>query len=678
MAKKEFTVAFAGNPNVGKSTVFNNLTGLNQHTGNWTGKTVSNAFGCLNYRNISYTLVDLPGTYSLLSGSKEEAVARDYLCFENHDLVVAVVDATCIERNLNLVLQILEITDRVIVCVNLMDEAAKKSISVDINELSKQLGVPVIESSARSGAGMSELKEMIYNMTVNERKTYVNKITYSEEIENEAEKIYREIRPKCKNDAIARFISLRLLENDREFNESLSACSSINYESKVHNKNYKDMIAEKIVKTAEEIFLKTVVFNNLEYNKRDRRIDQILTSKRTGIPIMLLLLGVIFWITIVGANYPSEWLSALFEYINTSVRNLLLNLGTNESIISLVCDGVLKTTGWVVSVMLPPMAIFFPLFTILEDFGYLPRIAFNLDKYFKCAGTHGKQALTMCMGFGCNACGVTGCRIIDSPKERLIAIITNAFVPCNGRFPTLIAIISIFFSASLLFPFSSIFSALLLLLVIVLCVLMTLAASKLLSSTVLKGKSSSFALELPPYRTPQIGRVIVHSIKDRILFVLWRAVVVAIPAGFIIWILANTDVNGISLLKHFTSALDGFAGYFGMDGVILAAFILGFPANEIVLPIMLMAYTSNSSLMEYDSIFQLQSLLTANGWSIVTAICVLVFFLFHFPCSTTCITIYKETKSIKWTAAAFILPTAVGLTLCFLISSIAKLFMCGG
>ena len=677
MAKKEFTVAFAGNPNVGKSTVFNNLTGLNQHTGNWTGKTVSNAFGCLNYRNISYTLVDLPGTYSLLSGSKEEAVARDYLCFENHDLVVAVVDATCIERNLNLVLQILEITDRVIVCVNLMDEAAKKSISVDINELSKQLGVPVIESSARSGAGMSELKEMIYNMTVNERKTYVNKINYNDEIENEAEKIYREIRPKCKNDAIARFISLRLLENDKEFNESLSACSSINYESKVHNKNYKDMIAEKIVKTAEEIFLKTVVFNNLEYNKRDRRIDQILTSKRTGIPIMLLLLGVIFWITIVGANYPSEWLSTLFEYINTSVRNLLLNLGTNESIISLICDGVLKTTGWVVSVMLPPMAIFFPLFTILEDFGYLPRIAFNLDKYFKCAGTHGKQALTMCMGFGCNACGVTGCRIIDSPKERLIAIITNAFVPCNGRFPTLIAIISIFFSASLLFPFSSIFSALLLLLVIVMCVLMTLAASKLLSSTVLKGKSSSFALELPPYRTPQIGRVIVHSIKDRILFVLWRAVVVAIPAGFIIWILANTDINGISLLKHFTSALDGFAGYFGMVGVILAAFILGFPANEIVLPIMLMAYTSNSSLMEYDSIFQLQSLLTANGWSIVTAICVLVFFLFHFPCSTTCITIYKETKSIKWTATAFILPTAVGLTLCFLISSIAKLFMCG-
>lgn len=676
MAKNQFTIAFAGNPNVGKSTVFNNLTGLNQHTGNWVGKTVCNAFGCMKYKGINYTLADLPGTYSLLSGSKEECVARDYLCFDSPDLVVVVVDATCIERNLNLVLQILEITTRVVVCVNLMDEAIKKSISVNKKELSSLLGVPVIETSARSGKGMDELREMIYKMTVCEKKTYVDKIEYDSFIEKRSNEIYQEIRSKCKNDIIARFYSLRLLENDEEFNLSLEKNCGIKInQSTLHSNEYKDSITQAIVKEAESIFLKTVVFNNSEYNKRDRKLDKLFTSKLTGIPIMLLLLGLIFWITIVGANYPSQLLSTLFNNINVFLENLLRYIHTPDVLISMICDGIFKTTSWVVSVMLPPMAIFFPLFTILEDFGYLPRVAFNLDKYFRLAGAHGKQSLSMCMGFGCNACGVTGCRIIDSPKERLIAILTNAFVPCNGRFPSLIALITIFISASVLLPFQSLFSALTLLLLIVLAVFVTLGVSKFLSSTFLKGEPSSFALELPPYRVPQFGKVIVRSIMDRTLFVLWRAVVVAIPAGLIIWLLANVTVNDNSLLNHFTGALDGFAQFFGMDGVILAAFILGFPANEIVIPIMIMAYTANSSLVEYESLFQLQQLFTSNGWTITTAICVIIFILFHFPCSTTCITIYKETKSIKWTAFAFLLPTIIGLICCFLISSVSKMLV---
>lgn len=660
-----------------KIAVFQHIINLRiYHTGNWTGKTVSNAFGYMRYKNINYTLVDLPGTYSLLSSSKEESVARDYICFEHPDLVAVVIDATCIERNLNLVLQILEITDRVIVCVNLIDEAIKKDISVDIKGLSARLGVPVIKSSARSGDGMNELKEMIYKMTFYEKKTYPEKIEYGKEIENKANEIYQAIKDKCRNEREARFISLRLLENDTEFNQVLEEKNGIRLEkSELRNKSYREEIAECIVKKAEDIFLSTVIFNRQDYNKRDRLLDKLFTSKVTGIPIMLLMLGVIFWITIVGANYPSQWLSALFSGINDWLKNALEYINSPPFLTAVICDGMFKTTAWVVSVMLPPMAIFFPLFTILEDFGYLPRVAFNLDKYFKKAGAHGKQSLTMCMGFGCNACGVTGCRIIDSPRERLIAILTNSFVPCNGRFPTLIALISIFLAAPVMLPFQSLFSSLILLGLIVFSVVTTMAVSKALSSTLLKGEKSSFVLELPPYRVPQIGKVIVRSVMDRILFVLWRAVVVALPAGMIIWLLANISVGDASLLKHFTTSLDGFARFFGLDGVILAAFILGFPANEIVVPIMIMAYTANSSLTEYESLFELQKLFTANGWDVVTAICVIVFILFHFPCSTTCITIYKETKSIKWTALAFILPTAIGLLLCMVISSAARIFI---
>lgn len=676
LAANHYTVAFAGNPNVGKSTVFNNLTGLNQHTGNWTGKTVSNAFGCMRYKNINYTLVDLPGTYSLLSSSKEETVARDYICFEHPELVVVVIDATCVERNLNLVLQILEITDRVIVCVNLMDEAIKKSISVDIKGLAERLGVPVTQSSARSGKGMDELKEMIYKMTVYEKKTYVEKIEYSKEIENKSAEIYNKIRSSCRSDREAGFFSLRLLENDEDMNVCLDEQLGIELEfENLHSKNYRDEIAQTIVKKAEDIFLKTVVFESADYNKRDRRLDRLFTSKLTGIPIMLLMLGLIFWITIVGANYPSQWLSVLFEKMNEWLRIGLEFIGTPVFLTSLICDGMFKTTAWVVSVMLPPMAIFFPLFTILEDFGYLPRVAFNLDKYFKKAGAHGKQSLCMCMGLGCNACGVTGCRIIDSPRERLIAILTNAFMPCNGRFPGLIALITIFIAAPLAVPFQSLLSALILLSAIVLSVVTTMLVSKLLSVTFLKGEQSSFVLELPPYRVPQIGKVIVHSVKDRILFVLWRAVAVALPAGIIIWLLANINIGDSSILNYFIGALDGFGHLLGMDGVILAAFILGFPANEIVIPIMMMAYTANSSLTEYESLLQLQQLFTANGWDIVTAICVIIFMLFHFPCSTTCITIYKETKSLKWTVLGFMLPTGIGILLCMLVSSLLRIFI---
>lgn len=678
MAEK--IIALAGNPNVGKSTLFNALTGLKQHTGNWTGKTVSNAFGKYTYSNDKYTIADLPGTYSLLVSSKEEAQARNFLLENRPDAVVVVVDATCLERNLNLVLQILEITDKVVVCVNLLDEAAKKKIEVNIKQLSQCLGVPVVGMCAKSGKGIKQLKEAVANIIQSKTEISPVKIEYSREIEHSISKLLPIFDSLDISSKLKRCYALRLLENDDYIKSKLTDHSTelsavLTELTQTDNKeSIRDNIVNAIMKKCEYIFKKAVTLHNPSCNMRDRKIDKILTSRLTGIPIMLLLLALIFWITIVGANYPSQWLSRLFDWLSGVITGALEYINTPPVIVSLLMDGIYKTTAWVVAVMLPPMAIFFPLFTLLEDLGYLPRIAFNMDSMFKGAGCHGKQCLTMCMGIGCNACGVTGCRIIDSPRERLIAIITNSFMPCNGRFPAIIAIITVFFAGTAAAPLNSLLTALILMLVILLGVFATMGVSKLLSLTLLKGEASSFTLELPPYRSPQIGKIIVRSILDRTLFVLGRAVVVAAPAGLIIWLLANIEVGNTSLISYATNFLDPFARILGMDGIILAAFILGFPANEIVIPIMIMLYTNTGVLTDADSLSQMLSLFTANGWTVTTALCVIVFYLMHFPCSTTCISIYKETKSLKWTLVSFFTPLLCGFLLCFIISTVSNIF----
>lgn len=678
MAEK--IIALAGNPNVGKSTLFNALTGLKQHTGNWTGKTVSSAFGKYTYSNDKYTVADLPGTYSLLVSSKEEAQARNFLLENRPDAVVVVVDATCLERNLNLVLQILEITDKVVVCVNLLDEAAKKKIEVNIKQLSQCLGVPVVGMCAKSGKGIKQLKEAVANIIQSKTEISPVKIEYSREIEHSISKLLPIFDSLDISSKLKRCYALRLLENDDYIKSKLTDHSTelsavLTELTQTDNKeSIRDNIVNAIMKKCEYIFKKTVTLHNPSCNMRDRKIDKILTSRLTGIPIMLLLLALIFWITIVGANYPSQWLSRLFDWLSGVITGALNYINTPPVIVSLLMDGIYKTTAWVVAVMLPPMAIFFPLFTLLEDLGYLPRIAFNMDSMFKGAGCHGKQCLTMCMGIGCNACGVTGCRIIDSPRERLIAIITNSFMPCNGRFPAIIAIITVFFAGTAAAPLNSLLTALILMLVILLGVFATMGVSKLLSLTLLKGEASSFTLELPPYRSPQIGKIIVRSILDRTLFVLGRAVVVAAPAGLIIWLLANIEVGNTSLISYATNFLDPFARILGMDGIILAAFILGFPANEIVIPIMIMLYTNTGVLTDADSLSQMLSLFTANGWTVTTALCVIVFYLMHFPCSTTCISIYKETKSLKWTLVSFFTPLLCGFLLCFIISTVSNIF----
>lgn len=688
---KDKIIALGGNPNVGKSTVFNNLTGLNQHTGNWPGKTVTNAQGKYYYKDLNFILVDIPGTYSLMASSVEEEVARDFICFGNPDTTVIVVDATCLERNLNLVLQTLEITSKVVVCVNLMDEANRKGISIDLEELSKQLGVPVVGTSAVKKNSLNELMDVVFEVASNKITPNAINIVYGELIEQALSKIEITIKSLLQDKLNPRWLALKLIEGDKKLLASINKYLNFNLTEEVSlmkevnevkaflndhgidSDKFRDKIVSKLVSTAEKITGSVVSVKNKNYNNTDRKIDKYLTSKKFGIPMMIVLLGVVFWLTITGANVPSEIIATGLFWVQDRLTDFFTWLGTPSWVHGILVMGMYRTLAWVVSVMLPPMAIFFPLFTLLEDLGYLPRVAFNLDNFFKKACACGKQALTMCMGFGCNAAGIIGCRIIDSPRERLIAVITNNFVPCNGRFPTLIAIITMFFAGAISGPFQSVVSTIILTGVIILGVIMTLTISKILSKTILKGLPSTFTLELPPYRKPQVGKIIIRSIFDRTLFVLARAVMVAAPAGLVIWSMANIHIGNLSVLTHCANFFDPFAKLMGLDGYILMAFILGFPANEIVVPIIIMSYLSTGSMVEFDSLQQLRTLLVAHGWTWLTAVCTMLFSLMHWPCATTCLTIKKETQSFKWTLVSFLVPTVTGIVICFIVASTVRL-----
>lgn len=687
-------VALAGNPNVGKSTVFNALTGLNQHTGNWPGKTVTNAQGYCAAGDRSYVMVDIPGTYSLMAHSAEEEAARNFICFGEPDAVVVVCDATCLERNLNLVLQTMEISPRVIVCVNLMDEAKRKNIRIDLELLSERLGVPVVGTTARDKKSLNILMDSLEQVCSASAQPEPFAVRYSDAVEEAIALLEPLVKEKCGGRLNSRWLSLKLLDQDDSLIREIDAYLGEGFlqdealrraiegaklrlrERGVENGDqFKDLTVSALIHSAEMICDGAITCENPQYAESDRRLDKILTSKLTGYPVMLALLAFIFWLTISGANYPSQLLADGLFWVQDRLTEFFIYIHAPEWLHGLLVLGAYRVLAWVVSVMLPPMAIFFPLFTLLEDAGYLPRVAYNLDKPFKRCCACGKQALCMCMGFGCNAAGIIGCRIIDSPRERLLAILTNNFVPCNGRFPTLIAILTMFFVGTAGGGFSSLLSALLLTAVIVLGVCITFAVTKLLSMTLLKGLPSSFTLELPPYRKPQIGKVIVRSVFDRTLFVLGRAAAVAAPAGLLIWLMANVTIGGVSVLDHCASFLDPFARLMGLDGVILIAFILGFPANEIVIPIIIMAYTAQGSILELDSLAQMKELFVENGWTWVTAVSAMLFSLNHWPCSTTLLTIKKETGSWKWTAVAAAVPTAVGITVCILFNAVAGIFV---
>ncbi|NPA26425.1 MAG: ferrous iron transport protein B [Chloroflexi bacterium] len=697
----DVVIALAGNPNTGKSTLFNALTGLRQHTGNWPGKTVTRAEGYFRFHDRLYKVVDLPGTYSLFSASEDEEVARDFLLFGQPDAVIITVDATALERNLNLVLQILEITDRAVIAVNMMDEARRKGLEVNTRALSRDLGVPAVPLVARTGEGLYKLLQTVEQLVTGEIQTHPRRVPLPPRLQEAVDDLLPWLERLAPGLPNLRWVALRLLDGDERILQALRTgelralaqgkpphstapvdpdaleqlLDRVRHWQWTLGPSMRDEIVQAIYAQAERIARRAVhVRGQARARDWDLVLDRLLTSPSTGIPIMLLLLALVFWLTIQGANYPSEVLAKLLFSLEAWGAELFARLGAPDWLTGFVWHGVYRGMAWVVSVMLPPMAIFFPLFSFLEDLGVLPRVAFNLDFLFRKVGAHGKQALTMAMGFGCNAAGVVATRIIDSPRERLIAILTNAFVPCNGRYPTLIMLATVFIAAHFPAGFASIAAALAVLMSILLGVAFTFLASWFLSRTVLRGEPSAFTLELPPFRRPSLRAILYRSFVERTWAVLVRAVTVAAPAGGVIWLLANVSWHGQPLAQHFAVALDPLGRLMGLDGVILLSYIIAIPANEIVVPTMIMIYQKASMMTEVENLAALRTLLVDQaGWTMLTALNMMLFVILHNPCATTILTIYKETRSLRWTVWGALLPLGFGVVVTITVASLARL-----
>jgi ferrous iron transport protein B len=732
MQQWDFVVALAGNPNVGKSTVFNALTGLRQHTGNWPGKTVTRAEGGLVYRDQRYKLVDLPGTYSLLSSSLDEEIARDFILFARPDVTLIVVDATRLERNLNLALQVLEITDRAVICLNLMDQARRLGLAVDERLLARELGVPVVAASARYGRGLDQLIETLAQVATGAyvcRPPHVGGQTPALQLAVAA--LRRRVEQDCPGLPNAEWVALRLLDGDDRVVGALRSGELAALAARPEGAgtapaagaavpalpaapaatpaapavadallaearrlrweigpDYYQALAEKLY--TESARIADLAVTRAGEQPRfdfDRTVDRLVTNRWFGLPLMVLLLTLVFWLTIAGANVPSGWLSwLLVDTLQPLLKHAAAAVGLPWWLSGLLIDGMYLSTAWVVSVMLPPMAIFFPLFTLCEDFGYLPRVAFNLDHMFKRVGAHGKQALTMTMGFGCNAAAVVAARIIESPRERLLAIITNNFALCNGRWPTQILMASVFIGALVPASLAGLTAALAVVAVALLGVLLTFASSWLLSRTVLRGEPSTFSLELPAYRPPRVLQTLYTSLLDRTAFVLWRAIVFALPAGAAIWLLGNVHVAGATIAERAIAWLDPVGAFVGLSGVILLAYVVAIPANEIVIPTVLMLTVLSAGaaggsgvgpgagvLFQPSSTGATGELLRQAGWTLPLAVNLMLFSLVHNPCSTTIYTIWKETRSARWTALAALAPLLLGFVLCFVAAQLWRL-----
>ncbi|NKB86812.1 MAG: ferrous iron transport protein B [Acidobacteria bacterium] len=708
----DYLVALAGSPNVGKSTVFNALTGMRQHTGNWPGKTVARAEGSYIHDESRYRLVDLPGIYTLITPQAEEIIAHDSLVYGRADVTVLVLDASQLERNMSLALQVLEVTSSVVICLNLIDEANRHGVQIDAAELEQFLGVPVIPTAARYGRGLDELRAAVHAVATGARETKPYRYTESRpELDALLDRVTARIESDYPGVPAARWLGLRLLDGNPPLVEAVrqgdlrelqspdgeGAPKVIRLDGADNGQRGSQLVAWIADQAAAvpDFYIDVVGLLHeraseltAAVSRRERKldpgatIDRLLTSRWFGFPLMLLMLAVVFWLTIAGANVPSAMLATLLiDSFHPALKGFGATIGLPAWLNGLLFDGVYLSTAWVISVMLPPMAIFFPLFTLLEDLGYLARVAFNLDALFQRVGAHGKQAMSMSMGFGCNAAGVIATRIIDSPRERLIAIITNNFALCNGRWPTQILIASIFIGALAPPALAGIVAASAVVGVALLGIFLTFVTSYVLSTTVLKGEASTFSLELPPYRKPRLLATLYTSLIDRTIFVLWRAIVFAAPAGAAIWLSANVMIGGASIAAHLISMLDPIGVLIGLNGVILLAYVLAIPANEVVIPTVLMltvlaggavgAGAGTGVIFELDSETAIADLLIGTGgWTLLTAINLMLFSLLHNPCSTTIYTIYKETGSAKWTAVATLLPTFLGLATTLLVAQV--------
>ena len=717
----DYLVALAGCPNVGKSTVFNALTGLRQHTGNWPGKTVARAEGTYRHAGDTYKLVDLPGTYTLITPQAEEQVAHDSIVYGSADVTVVVIDATQLERNLSFVLQVLEVTDHVVVCLNLVDEAVRHGLNIDADALATRLGVPVIATAARFGRGITKLIDAVKVIAHAGATVAPYHFTRSDpRLDRMLSNAATDIEKEYPGIPASRWIALRLLDGNGPMTEAVrlgdldqlmpEALTATSTRSKVtplqhpgssrgekgarllariaehlsEPRNFYERVVGSLHTEASQIAVAVSTTKHMPW-QLGMSIDRLLTNLWLGFPMMLAMLTVVFWLTISGANVPSAMIaSLLLDTVHPALKTLAAAIGMPWWLDGVLLDGVYMSTAWVISVMLPPMAIFFPLFTLLEDLGYLARVAFNLDNLFKRVGAHGKQALTLSMGFGCNAAGVIATRIIDSPRERIIAIITNNFALCNGRWPTQILIASIFIGAMVPPALAGFVSAAAVVGVAVLGIVLTFVVALLLSKTVLKGEASTFSLELPPYRRPRVLSTLYTSIIDRTIFVLWRAVVFAVPAGAAIWLSANVTIAETSIAQHLTNGLNPIGMVFGLNGVILLAYVLAIPANEVVIPTILMLTVLTGDVAGVGEsagvIFELNStqaigevLINGGGWTLLTAVNLMLFSLLHNPCSTTIYTIYKETGSVRWTTIATLLPLVMGLATTFVIAQVWRL-----
>ena len=675
--ERRIVVAMAGNPNVGKSVIFNALTGSRQHVGNWPGKTVERAEGVFQHQGREIRLVDLPGTYSLAAQSPEEMIARDYIVSGEPDVVVSIVDATCLERNLNLVLQILELTDKVVVVLNLMDEVRRQGWEIDVEALEEVLGVPVVPTVAIEGEGLPELVEAIAQVAEGRRKTYPVSVDYGLSVEGYTQTLQEDLSYMGIEER-SRWVALKLLEDDPEIVEAfkqgklavlgLAAPSALPEALQALLRravrlregirpDAKVEIIRRRYEFAHDVVHRVAHRLRPEEESLTDRIDHIVTHKVWSWPIMLAVFLAIFWITINGAEIAGGWLEAFFSWVIRAVRTWLMSVQAPWWVSGALVDGFIVGIGTVITVMLPPMIILFTAFALLEDLGLLPRVAFNLDRPMQVLGSQGKQTLTWGMSFGCNVTGVMASRIIENKKVQLVSILTSPLIICSGGYGAGIALVIALFGDRALPVMLSL-------------VLLSLGAASLatliLNKTLFRGEPGGFVLEMPPYRKPKWGQVAWRALVDRVAHTMWRAVEFAGPASLLIWLLGNLP-PGVpfeqTAVGWMVRTLAPLGRPFGLTGEMLTALLFTLPAKEIVVPALAMTYGLQTTLVESEGVLNY----LPQAWTPLSSYTFMVFFMLYLPCLVTVWATWKETRSLKWTMMGLLVPLTIASTITFLV-----------